>query len=768
MLVATKLNVPEARRGVVPRPGLIERLTSTDGTKLTLICAPAGWGKSVLLSEWCTSPAEKRPFAWVSLDPGDSDPVRFWSYVIAALRRIEPALGEGALAELPTARGDLVDAVVAPLINDLAASSSELVLVLDDYHLVHAEAIHDSTAFLLRHLPRNVHLAIASRADPPLPLGSLRAGGEITEVRAAELRFNGAEAEALLNGSLGLDLDPREVGLLVGRTEGWAAGLRLAGLSVQAQDDRRAFIEEFAGDERQIGDYLHEVLVDQPDRVRSFLLRTSILERLSAPVCDALTGAGDAAARLDEVERSNLFLVPLDSHREWYRYHHLFHELLRHELARTHPELVAELHRKAAVWHRDKGDIDEAIAHAVAANDLVEAGELIAEYWRRFVFHLGQVETVAGWLDRLPREYVLSEPRLCLARGWMAVLYGHHDEVAEYLAAAESSETLPGPLYAVASSLESAVMQLRTVHALGLGDVGGALDYARGTIQLEPHLDSLARAVANINLGVSLYFAGDVEAADGVLEAGVRRLRADDWRTEAVIAGLAYRAAIHADAGRFPRAQQLAAEAEALIGSWQQDSGVRAPEASRAEGDVDPGTPLLSTRGMSPRLIHVAGELLEHRGDLDAADGAFARAATLARRAERRLDLAHALISRARLKRRQRDHDTARLLAREARRELDACVDPGILSELLRKTERALQLQTRGRTETVLPADLELSERELTILRLLASELSQREIGRELYISLNTVKGHVRSIFRKLGVATRADAVARGRELSLI
>ena len=766
VLVATKLHSPEVRPGSVSRDALVRRLVEGGDRKLALLCAPAGWGKTVLLAEWRAAEGESRAFAWLSLDRNDDDPVRFWRYVIAALATVEPTVGETALTALPAARAGVVDAVVAPLINDLAATSKRLVLVLDDYHLAHAEAIHESVAFLLQHLPQNAQVAIATRADPPIPLASLRAGGEITEIRAEELRFSEAEANALLNDSLRLGLDSSDVELLRTRTEGWAAGLQLAALSVQAQQDRRAFIDAFAGDDRQIGDYLHEVLDDQPPPLREFLLRTSILEHMCAPLCDVLTDAADSAARLEEAERSNLFLVPLDSRREWYRYHHLFRELLRHELARAHPDLVDGLHRNAAAWYRDHGEIDEAIAHAAAARNLGEAGELIAQHWRRVVYHLGQVETVAGWLDRLPEEFVLSDPRLCLARGWIAVLLGRHEEVREYLVAAESSTTAPGPLYAIASSLESALAQLHTTHALMCGDVARATEAARQTLELEPDAESLAHAVAKINLGASLYFAGEVEEADAVLEAGVRRLREDQWRTEAVIAGLAYRAAIHADAGRGPPAEQIAAEAEALVESWQHGQGASSPPASEERKTAD--APVLWTRGMSPRLTYVAGKLLEHRGDLEAAHAAFARAATLARRGGRRLDLAHALISLARLKRREREYEAARALAREARRVLDTCPDPGILGELLRKTERSLQLQTSRPPETVVPADLELSERELAVLRLLASELSQREIGSQLYISLNTVKGHVRSIFRKLGVATRAEAVARGRELGLI
>jgi LuxR family transcriptional regulator, maltose regulon positive regulatory protein len=744
VLVATKLHVPELRADLVPRPELVARLIAADA-KLILICAPAGWGKSILLSAWCASPQEKRGFAWVSLDRGDSDPVRFWSYVIEALRTVRATIGDSALAALPNAGPDVVDVVVAPLMNDLAAFSEPVVLVLDDYHLVHSEAVHDSVAFLLRHLPHNVQVAIASRADPPLPLASLRAAGEVTEVRAAELRFSDAEAEALLNDSLGLDLDRSQVESLQARTEGWAAGLRLAGLSVQAQSDRLAFIEEFAGDDRQIGDYLHEVLDDQPAGLRTFLLRTSILERMSPPLCNVLTGARDAAVRLAEVERSNLFLIPLDSHREWYRYHHLFRDLLRHELAHDDPKLVSELHRRAAHWHREEGDVDEAIAHAAAAGDFAEAAELIAQYWRRFVFHLGQVETAARWLDSVPPEFVMNDPRLCLARGWIAALFGRHDEVFECLRAAESCPPAPGPLYAVASSSDSAVAQLRATHALLCGDVERSKDAARRAVELEPDRSSLARAVAQVLLGASLYFTGEVAEAEAALAAGLLRLREDEWRTAAVISGLGYRAAIYAERGQLERGQHVAAEADELIQSWQHGEGAWAAPA-----------------------FHARGRLLERGGDLAAADAAFGQAVRLARRGGRRLDVANGLISTARLKGRSGEHEVARSLVREARAVLDLCPDPGILQELLGKTERALQLTTSRRTETVLPVDVELSERELTILRLLASELSQREIGRELYISLNTVKGHVRSVFRKLGVATRAEAVTRARELSLI
>jgi LuxR family maltose regulon positive regulatory protein len=734
--------VPGARPGLVPRRDLLARLVDGEGRKLTLLCAPAGWGKTVLLSEWHASAEELRPFAWVSLDRGDDDVARFWGYVIGALRTVAPDLGRGALAGLPAAGPGLVDTVVGPLINELAELPSRLVLVLDDYHLVREEPIHASVGFLLRHLPDRLHLAIASRSDPPLPLGALRASGEMLEVRAAELRFSDAEADALLNGSLGLGLDMSEVELLQARTEGWAAGLQLAALSLRGQEDKHALVETFAGDDRQIGDYLHEVLAEQPAPLREFLLRTSILERLCAPLCDALTGGGDGAAQLEAVDRSNLFLVPLDTRREWYRYHHLFRDLLRHELTRAAPGLAAELHRRASVWHRAAGDVDEAIAHATAAGDFGDAGELIARHWRP-VWNLGQRETVARWIDALPRAVVLADPRLCLARGWTALFLGRFDEVEPWTRAAELG-TLPGPLFDGTVSVEANAALLRCTHAYFRGDVRLSIEEGRRAVALDSGEASPSRAVTRLVLALPLYFAGDLSAAGELLEEALRPLPGADW-AEVVISIFGRLACVRADAGELERAERAAGEAERLIEELRLDE---LPSAT---------------------VVQVArGKLHEQRDELVAAEAAFDRAVVLARRGGRRLDLAHALLLLARLKRRRRQHGEARRLVREARQVLAACPDPATLAELLAGSERALQLAPSRRPPTGVAADPDLSERELTILGLLATELSQREIGAELYISLNTVKGHTRSIFRKLGVATRAEAVARGRALGLL
>jgi len=729
---------------MVSRPRLVARLVGGWERKLALLCAPAGWGKTTLLSEWLASPDEPRLFAWVSLDPADGDPARFWSYVIGALRAVRPDVGEGALAALPAAGAALNDTVVPLLVNDLAAVDEPLVLVLDDYHLVRGAAVHDSIAFLLRRLPAGVQLAVASRADPPLPLGALRAARDVVEIRAAELRFSEDEAAELLNDTLRLGLDASDVGSLHARTEGWAAGLGLAALSVERQGDRRAGVEALTGEDRQISDYLREVLAEQPDGLREFLLRTSILERFCAWLCDAVTGDGNAAEQLERVERSNLFLVPLDSRGEWYRYHHLFGELLRHELVRASPDLVPELHRRASAWHREHGTVDEAIAHATAAGDHTEAADLIARHWMPIAVR-GQRETVAAWIDDLPREVVLGDARLCLARAWISLILGAFDEVEPWVLTAESGP-LPGPLYYPNPrlSIEASAAHLRSVGASFGGNVGRAIEHGRTALALDEDEASPTRGLSRLALAYGLYFAGELAASEELLVEALRaRLQPEFAQTHVYI--LALLASTSLDRDDLAGAERHAAEAEGLVSERSLDE-----------------QPFVA-------LVHVArGRLREQRAEPAGAAASFGRAVELARRGGRRPELAHALLLLARLKRRQRDYLAARSLVREAGNVLAACPDPGWLRDLLAKTERSLQLTAPRRRASGPPSDPDLSERELAVLRLLASDLSQREIGAELYISLNTVKFHIRNILRKLAVSSRAEAVARGREHPLL
>jgi LuxR family maltose regulon positive regulatory protein len=725
----------------VSRGELVGRLADAGACKLVLVCAPAGWGKTSVLSQWHAA-AGPGGFAWVSLDPGDDDRVRFWSYVIGAVRTVAPEVGEAALAALPNAAGDLAGAVLPSLINELAAAGRRLVLVLDDYHCVRNESIHASVAFLLRHLPANVQLAIATRADPPLPLGSLRAAGEVLEIRAAQLGFSDAEAGAMLNDSLALGLEAADVALLRERTEGWPAGLRLAALSLRDAGDPKAFVAAFAGDDRQIADYLHEFVAAQPRRLREFLLRTSILERLCGPACDAVTGRSDGVARLEEIQRANLFLVCLDSRGQWFRYHQLFRDVLRHELARSEPGLAAELHRRACGWHRAQGDADEAIGHATAAGDFAVACDLIARHWVP-LSNLDRDETIARWIDALPRESAEADARVCLARAWAALGLGVVEEMEIWLRAAERAprpESTPGDGVVIPVATQAALP--RQVGALMAGDVAGSVAAASRALAVPPETPGRGWEVAYITLGLALSFSGDLAGAEAALRNGLRRLPGDGWSIPTVI-GLGQLALVRLDQGHADEAEAITADAESRIARGRIEE---APATSAA--------------------VLARGRLLELHGDLAAAGAACARAVVLARRGGRRLELADALIALARLDRRRRAYDQARAAAREARRVLNSCSDPGRLAELLARTERTLQLTTTRRPAPA--TDPDLSERELAILRLLAGELSQREIGSQLYVSFNTVKSHTRSIFRKLGVSTRAGAVDRGRELGLL
>ncbi len=438
-LVETKLRPPDRRAGLVARPDLVARLdAAADRHRLTLVSAAAGWGKTTLVGDWLAG--RGRPTAWVALDASDNDPARFWRYVSEALGRAGiPVDGQavGALA----GGGDTREAGLSALINAMDEADVEATIAFDDYHAISAPDIHEAVAFVVEHLPGSLRLVMTSRTDPPIGLGRLRARGDLGEIRSSDLRFSDGEAQRLLNHAIGLDLDADQVRRLRARTEGWAAGLYLAGLSLRGRDDAADFIEAFAGDDRMVVDYLAaEVLEGQDPERRGFLLRTSILGRLTGPLCDAVAQTTGSARTLAELERSNLFLVPLDSRREWFRYHHLFGELLRHELRLSAPEEVAGLHRRAAAWHLAQGAIDDAIEHAAAAGDLDLAADLIAEHWSSYQ-RSGWTTTNQRWLALLPPERVRADPRLCLTQAFLALNLGRAESAAPWLDAAEEAAT---------------------------------------------------------------------------------------------------------------------------------------------------------------------------------------------------------------------------------------------------------------------------------------------------------------------------------------
>ena len=476
-IVATKLHVPELLAGRVSRPSLVAELRDGASARLILVSAPAGAGKTTVLASRRADPAERRPFAWLSLDSRDNDPVRFWTYVLAALRTVAPGLGAGVDDALLSAAGDLTELALPLLVNALTSVPEPIVLVLDDYHAISNADVHQSMDFLIDHLPRTVQVAVAGRSDPPLALARLRASAELLEVRVEDLRLSTEEATALLNGSLRLGLTQEQVRMLRERTEGWAAGLQLVGLSLRGRENRERYIASFAGDDRQIVDYLMaEVLDRQTPGVREFLLCTSIVARLTGSLCDALLDRTDSARRLVELERANLFLISLDERRQWYRYHHLFGDLLANELSLAMPDEVVSLHRRAYEWHLREGLVAEAITHAIAAGDHSKAAELIAASWLDFV-NRGELATVEAWTRALPPKLAESDPRLSVARAWMLLVLGRPGEVEAEARAAERG-TLPGPLADGSSSVASSAALVRTSARLLLGDVGAAAQSA--------------------------------------------------------------------------------------------------------------------------------------------------------------------------------------------------------------------------------------------------------------------------------------------------
>jgi len=426
-LLQTKLFTPPPHPNRVPRSRLIQRLDEglRLGHRLTLVSAPAGSGKTTLLSEWAARIRGRT--AWLSLDNADNDPVRFWTYLIAALQAAH-SLGWDALQLLQAPQAPSAPAILTPLLNDIAALPGSVVLILDDYHAIATQAIHDGLAFLLDHQPQQLHLVLSTRADPPLPVVRLRARGQLTELRADDLRFTADEAAAFLNEMMNLDLAPEDVTALETRTEGWIVGLQLAALSMQGRADRREFIAAFTGGHHYVLEYLtEEVLARQPAPVQRFLMQTSVLERLCGSLCDAVTGEDGGDATLAHLQRRNLFIVPLDDEHHWYRYHHLFADLLRQRLGQAMPpEQVCELHRRASAWYEREGSLEEAVRHALAAEDFERVAQL-AEGAARASRLDSRLTTLLQWVDALPDDVLGAHPRLCIYQAWARFLNGQLD-----------------------------------------------------------------------------------------------------------------------------------------------------------------------------------------------------------------------------------------------------------------------------------------------------------------------------------------------------
>jgi len=617
-LLETKLYVPRSRRGLVLRPRLSERLDRGTASKLVLLSAPAGFGKTTLLTEWLAARpaalAGERLAAWLSLDRGDNDPASFWAYVIAALRTVASGVGESAQALLDAPQPPPTETVLTALLNDLGTVAGEIVLVLDDYHVIEAREVQDGMAFLLDHLPPRLHVVIASRADPALPLARMRARGELAEIRAAELRFTADEAAAYFNEMMGLRLTARDVAALEGRTEGWIAALQLAALSMQGRDDVAGFIAGFAGDDRYVVDYLaEEVLARQPERVQAFLLQTSILGRLSGPLCDAVTRQDGSKAMLEALDRGNLFLVPLDDRRRWYRYHHLFADVLQARLLDEQPGQVPDLHRRASEWYEQNGELSEAVRHALAARDFERAADLV-ERTIPAMRKTRQEARLRGWLEVLPGEVVQVRPVLSVYFAGALLISGELEGVESRLRDAErwlepatgdgEEPPVPSAQMVVADAEEyrrlPAVIQMyRAGQALARGDAPGTVRHAQRAIELALEDDYLCRASAAGLLGLVYWGSGDLEAGHRAYSACVEGLRRAGFVADILGCSIAL-ADIRSTQGRlgealrtFERALQLAGEQGGSVLRGTADMYVGMSEIARERDDLHAATQLL-------------------------------------------------------------------------------------------------------------------------------------------------------------------------------
>ncbi|MCU1372346.1 MAG: ATP-dependent transcriptional regulator, MalT-like, LuxR family [Ilumatobacteraceae bacterium] len=632
-LLATKLHPPRRRRTLIARPRLTHLAERSRQRALTLVSAPAGFGKTTLVAEWF---ADSEGTAWLSLDQRDDDPVAFWTYVVATLDAAAPELSSHA-ATLLQSPGAPLDAVVSTLINDLETAAQDLVLVLDDYHLIESTDIHQSLAFLLEHLPPQIRLVIATRADPPLPLASLRASGDLLEVRAADLRFTTEEAGSYLGDAMDLALTDRDVEVLDSRTEGWIAALQLAALSMQGRSDPSSFVADFAGDDRFILDYLaDEVLEHQASDVREFLLATSILPRLTGPLCAAVTGRDDARAILEHLERSNLFLIALDDRRTWYRYHHLFGDVLRARLADDHADLVPELHRRASAWYAANGEPHEAISQAVSGGHPLLAAELI-ERAASAMQRARQEDQLRSWLESLPPEVFDDRPVLADTLAGARMASGDPTGVEALLDLAESQLEPDQQPVVIDQAAYRQLPAMISIHRAGLsllaGDPDGTITHATRALALAGEQDPLQRGAGSALLGLAQWSQGELVSAQERYTEALQRFEVGGYLPDAMGISLAL-ADMQLAQGRLRDAQRtlehaldLTVEHPGLRGAADMHVGlsevlIERNELDRAADHLETSAELGESAGLPQhpyRRRVTTARLLRARGDLDGA-----------------------------------------------------------------------------------------------------------------------------------------------------
>ena len=688
------------------------------------MACPAGFGKTTLLAAWREAEAARKPTGWLTLDEDDNDPVVLWSYVIEALRRACPAISVPASPQMAGA-ASIVSMVLPRLVNELD-DLGEVTLILDDFHRLPAGPARESIAWFVDHVPPAFQLVLSTRTEPDLPLAALRAHGDLLELRAEDLRFTSGEADAFLNGRLGLGLLPEEVDRLVERLEGWPAGLYLTALSLRRAADRHALVNELGASSRHLIDFLEtEVLQAHDPPVQALMLRCSILERLSGLLCDAVLDQQHSGPMLDALSSSNLFLIPLDSEGGWYRFHPLFAQLLRVELERREPGTAPALHRRAYAWHRDHEMTGEAIAHAIAAGAHAEAAELIQASWVGYASACRH-EAVLAWIGQLPEDMQSGSAGLLLVKAWLLSLSGKREEAGQVIAAAgRLGEPGAGALPDGFSSAGASLTMLRA--CCPWGDVGAQLDSGRRAAELEGP-GSPWRPAACWAVGMGLYFRGEPGEADRwFAESAALAPAGAQWPAGA--SSLACRSLIAGELGRLEDQRMLAEQATELV---------REHGTEKAAGAV----PL------------ALGASLAARGRPGEALPLIERGAGLLRSRGQPAEVAMALLHQGSVLRALGERDRSQAAVTEARSIIGSCPDPGILTSRVKASEPSPRPDTSSGGGS-------LTRRERRVLQLLTSDLSERDIGQELYVSHNTVHSHVRSIYRKLGVSSRAHALQR-------
>lgn len=894
-ILAIKLAIPPRRAALTRRDRLVSQMNEGMHCKLALVAAPAGFGKTTLVTTWVAE--NNTPTAWLSLDSTDADPSRFLTYLVAAVQTVVPGVGEHALEALQFSQTLQVEAILTGLINDLDTIDHPIVLVLDDYHLVNISPVNNAVAFLLDHLPPSVHIVITTREDPQLPLPRLRARGEMIDLRAADLRFTTHEAAQFLEHVMDLDISADDVAVLETRTEGWIAGLQLAALSMHGRDDLGGFIQAFAGDDRFIIDYLvEEVLRRQPPDVRRFLLQTSMLQRMSGSLCDAVTARNDSTALLELLERGNLFVVSLDNKRQWYRYHQLFAEVLRATARDDGPDALASRHRRASEWFEHHAMPHDAIRHAFAANDSMRAARLI-ELDAVRMLGTSSEEMLWGWLESLPDALVARMPVVATYYGFASFSRAGLDAAESRFRSAErwldaSGDTAAGEMIVANEvafrSLPGTIAVGRAYSAGARADIAGTIRFARQALSMTPEDDDLWRGAALAVLGIGLWTLGELNTAYQSFDEGKSRLEKAGYMQFQIVSvhiladirlaqarlreaeriythslALATRngAALWGTADTLVGLSELCLERNNLESALQflhrsKELGDHAglldtrhrwhtamAGIMQAEGDLDSALAMLDeaerlyVRGADPDLRPIATQKVrvwiaqgrltdatlwaadqhlridEHAGYLREFDQLMVARVRIARAGEERdsralddaLSLLGSLLEAA--ERAERWDSVIRIrivqaLGYEAANEVPAALvslgqalslaEPegyvrvfigegppmqrllaeawkqGIAPDYVGQLRDAMLAGDGDASSTRPAATYLLSERELEVLRLVASGLSNREISDALYLALDTVKGHNRRIFNKLGVQRRTEAIARARELGVL